>query len=173
MKLTHDVLIDLLSLERAGEASDDSKALLQHYREHDEGFAQLARESESLPAKPVIPVISAFIYSSWMSCQLPVASFQLLSARKSELPAGRARKAVQTVQFSTRSHDRTGQYWRPLPPREVPKLPMLASEIPNRNVFSSRKPLKLKRLKSNVKPQHWMLYTTPARMLVSSRWVTS
>jgi len=55
MKLTHDVLIDLLSLERAGEASDDSKALLQHYREHDEGFAQLARESESLPAKPVIP----------------------------------------------------------------------------------------------------------------------
>lgn len=55
MKPTHDVLIDLLSLERAGEASEDTKVLLNHYREHDPSFAQLARESESASPKPAIP----------------------------------------------------------------------------------------------------------------------
>ena len=55
MEVTHEVLIDLLSLELAGEASRDTRELLAYYREHDEAFAQLARESEAAPSQPSIP----------------------------------------------------------------------------------------------------------------------
>lgn len=55
MQPTHDVLLDLLALVRAEEASDDSKALVELHMERDEKFAQIARESLATPLDAEIP----------------------------------------------------------------------------------------------------------------------
>ena len=45
MNVTRDVITDLLPLYFAGEASEDTRALVERFFEHDPEFARLAREN--------------------------------------------------------------------------------------------------------------------------------
>jgi hypothetical protein len=57
MEVTRDVILDLLPLYLADEASTDTQALVKHYLEHDPDLAQLARQwRERLPEPPPSPV---------------------------------------------------------------------------------------------------------------------
>lgn len=46
MKVTRDVILDLLPLVLAGEASDDTRALVERYLQDDPHLAQLARQAQ-------------------------------------------------------------------------------------------------------------------------------
>jgi hypothetical protein len=57
MEVTRDVILDLLPLYLAGEASADAQALVKKYLEHDPDLARLARQwQERLPGPPPSPV---------------------------------------------------------------------------------------------------------------------
>ena len=57
MEVTRDVILDLLPLYLANEASADTRALVKEYLEHDPDLAQLARQwQERLPGPPPAPV---------------------------------------------------------------------------------------------------------------------
>lgn len=57
MKVTRDVILDVLPLYLAGEASRDTQALVKEYLEHDPDLAQLARQwQERLPGPPPAPM---------------------------------------------------------------------------------------------------------------------
>jgi hypothetical protein len=57
MEVTRDVILDLLPLYLAGEASADAQALVKEYLEHDPDLAQLARQwQKRLPGPPPAPV---------------------------------------------------------------------------------------------------------------------
>jgi hypothetical protein len=56
MEVTRDVIVDLLPLYLADEASPDTQALVKEYLEQDADLAQLARQwKERLPAPPPAP----------------------------------------------------------------------------------------------------------------------
>jgi ferric-dicitrate binding protein FerR (iron transport regulator) len=56
MEVTRDVILDLLPLYLAGEASADTQALVKEYLDHDQDLAQLARRwRERLPGPPPPP----------------------------------------------------------------------------------------------------------------------
>ena len=57
MKVTRDVILDLLPLYLAGEASADTRILVEKYLETDPKLAQLAAESaELLPDDNPVPL---------------------------------------------------------------------------------------------------------------------
>ena len=57
MEVTRNVILDLLPLYLAGEASANTQALVKEYLEHDPDLAQLARQwQERLPGPPPAPV---------------------------------------------------------------------------------------------------------------------
>jgi hypothetical protein len=57
MEVTREVILDLLPLYLAGEASADTQALVKHYLEHDPDLARLARQwQDRLPGPPPSPV---------------------------------------------------------------------------------------------------------------------
>lgn len=58
MKVTRDVILDLLPLYLANEASEDTRALVKSFLEQDQEFAQLANETpnELLAAKTAVPL---------------------------------------------------------------------------------------------------------------------
>jgi hypothetical protein len=56
MEVTRDVILDLLPLYLAGEASADTQALVKEFLDHDQDLAQLARRwRERLPEPPPVP----------------------------------------------------------------------------------------------------------------------
>ena len=57
MEVTRDVILDLLPLYLADEASKETQALVKEYLDHDPDLAQLARQwQERLPGPPPAPV---------------------------------------------------------------------------------------------------------------------
>lgn len=56
MKVTRDVILDLLPLYLAGEASEDTQALVEHYLETDPKLARLAQRAEESPVPDDIPI---------------------------------------------------------------------------------------------------------------------
>jgi hypothetical protein len=57
METTRDVILDLLPLYLAGEASADTQTLVRDYLERDPDLARLARQwTERLPGPPPAPV---------------------------------------------------------------------------------------------------------------------
>ena len=56
MDVTRDVILDLLPLYLAGEASADTQALVNDHLKHDQDLAQLARQwQQRLPEPPPAP----------------------------------------------------------------------------------------------------------------------
>ena len=56
MEITRDVILDLLPLYMAGEASDDSRALIERYLESDPAPAKIAEQSAAIDLVEDIPV---------------------------------------------------------------------------------------------------------------------
>jgi anti-sigma factor RsiW len=56
MEITRDVILDLLPLYLAGEASDDSRALIERYLETDPALAKIAEQSTENALTEDIPV---------------------------------------------------------------------------------------------------------------------
>jgi hypothetical protein len=56
MQVTRDVIVDLLPLYLAGEASGDTRSLVEHYLEQDPELARLARESSTRMPSADVPV---------------------------------------------------------------------------------------------------------------------
>lgn len=56
MKVTRDVILDLLPLYLADEASEDSQALVEHYLETDPALAQLAKQASKSSILEDIPI---------------------------------------------------------------------------------------------------------------------
>jgi len=56
MKVTRDVILDLLPLYLAGEASEDTRRLVEAYLERDPGLAQMAQKAQETKLPDDIPV---------------------------------------------------------------------------------------------------------------------
>ena len=56
MEITRNVILDLLPLYLAGEASDDSRALIERYLETDPALAKIAEQSAETALTEEIPV---------------------------------------------------------------------------------------------------------------------
>jgi anti-sigma factor RsiW len=56
MEVTRDIILDLLPLYLAGEASDDSRALIERYLESDPALAKIAEQSAEIDSVEDIPV---------------------------------------------------------------------------------------------------------------------
>jgi hypothetical protein len=56
MEVTRDVILDLLPLYMAGEASDDSRALIERYLDSDPALAKVAEQSTKIVLTEDIPV---------------------------------------------------------------------------------------------------------------------
>jgi anti-sigma factor RsiW len=56
MEVTREVILDLLPLYLAGEASDDSRALIERYLDNDPALAKIAERSAAIDLQEDIPV---------------------------------------------------------------------------------------------------------------------
>ncbi len=57
MEITRNVILDLLPLYLADEASSDTRALIERYLESDPELAQIAKKLAGMEKRPEIPIV--------------------------------------------------------------------------------------------------------------------